>query len=509
MVDCNDTLEFKNTSNLINSNGFVYSPTIQIYQLDSLQANFDKVAVFTPFIDPFITAYSQTVFDQSLISFNNFLFAAAYTNTYLNLQTNYPFVNDRISTGVAITPIEFSVFMTDCGYNPVTIQDQQILFPTTVLSLYNSHINGKFSKSTMGAFCALAPTIFGAVAGFFTAVKTIAKKITDIINFIQNFSLAALVDQLKKKITDVIEKTIAKVKQIIENFTLKGLITQAQQFFHEKIMHKFKELKDQAMAFFDEFNLENFKNRIDGLISYATGLFKDPNLEEIQFLIYRFCSFITQVENIINGVKNPLQAFTNSYASATQLLQARSGLNTASVIAAGGSRFTNDEVYSTVTNGITSETAAGNAPPSLTGDIEGVTPWNEGKGDSRVTFAEGALRDGRESWDRVTGNVKVRLMKLQQKFGIQLRIISAYRSTEKQAALYAADLAANGGVKSGNVAPPGSSLHETGNALDIKFSGLNSQSGSQFIQMARSEGFGGAKNYGSFIHIDVGAVRTW
>lgn len=512
MAECIDTLEFKNTSSLNASqetSGFAYSPTIQTYQLDSLQANFAKIAVFIPFVDPFITSYSQAVFDQALISFNNFLLASVNTNTYLNVEVNYPFVNDRISTGVAITTLEFSIFMTDSGYNPITIQEQQTLFPRTVLSLYDSHINGKFSKSTMGAFCALAPVIFGAVAGFFTAVKSIANKITDIINAIQNFSLAGLLDQLKTKITSVIEKTIAKAKQVIQNFTLKGLISEAQQFFHNQIMYRFKELKDQAMSFFDPANLENFKKRIDGLISYATGLFKNPKIEEIQFLIYRFCSFITQVENIINGVKNPLEAFTNRYTSGSQILKARSDLNTLSAVAAGAKRFNNDEVYSTIGTGVFGETSFGNSAPPSTGDVEGVTPWNGGQGDSRVTFDGGALRDGPESWDRVTVDVKVKLMRLQQAFGTQLRIISAYRSTELQAKLYAADLADNGGSPSGNVAKPGGSMHESGQALDIKFSGLNSQSGAQFIQMARSIGFGGAKNYGSFIHIDVGAVRTW
>ena len=516
MADCNDTLEFKNTSNLINSNGFAYSPTIQIYQLDSLQATFDKSLVFIPSIDPFVATYGQDVFDQSLISFNNFLLAAAYTNTYLNLETNYPFVNDRISTGVAITPIEFSVFMTDTGYNPISIQDQQTLFPKTVLSLYNSHINGKFSKSTMGAFCALAPSIFGAVAGFFTAIKAFAKKITDIINFIQNFSLAALVDQLKKKITDVIEKAIAKVKQIIENFTLKGLISQANQFFHEKIMYKFKELKDQATAFFDELNMENFKNRIDGLISYAASLFKSPSFEEIQFLIYRFCSFITQVENIINGVQTPLQGFINSYMSASQLLQTKSSFNTAAVVAAGGSRFTNDVVYSTVATGVSAETAAGNtAPPSIE-EVEGATAWNDGKGDGRLTFPTqyGAYARGSESWTRISPEVRVLAMRLHQQFGRQLQLISGWRSTETQREIIQKAVddgkypSFEAAIDSGKYARPGNSQHEKGTALDITWSGFDDSSRAQFVSIAKSVGFTGIgwKVYKgqNFVHIDKG-----
>lgn len=531
MTECNDTLEFKNSNNLTTINpfpsistiqsgvaatdSFAYSPTIQIYQLDKLQSNFEKSIVFIPLTDTFITSYGQAVFDQSLISFNNFLLAAVNTNTYLNLEINYPLVYDRTSKGVAITALEFSAFMTDCGYNPISIQEQQTLFPKTVLSLYDSHINGKFTQSTMGAFCSLAPVIFGAVAGFFTVIKTLANKITDIINTIQNFSLATLIDQLKKKITDVIEKTIAKVKQIIENFTLKGLISQTQQFFHNQIMYRFKELKDQAMSFFEAFNLENFKKRIDGLISYATGLFKNPKLEEIQFLIYRFCSFISQVENIINGIKNPLEAFTNSYISGSQILKARSDLNTLSAVAAGAKRFNGDEVYSTVGAGVNGEITAGNSAPPSQEEVEGVTSWNNGDGDGRLTFSGGARSRGSESWTRITPEVRVLSMRLQQQFGRQLNLISGWRSTETQRQIiqeavdkgkYSSFEAA---IASGKYARPGNSQHEKGTALDITWSGFDSSSTAQFISIARSVGFTGIgwKLYAgqNFVHIDKGS----
>lgn len=510
MTVCNDSLEYTNLNNLKTTDGFAYSPTIQFYQLDKLQSDFAKNAVIVTDTNIYVQTYGQDAFNQSLIAFNNFL-SASNTNTFLNLSVNYPLVKYRIDRGVAITPIEFTDFMQDTGYNPISIGPQYTLNPKNVLSLYNSHINGKFSKSTMGSFCELAPSIFGAVAGFFTAVGAIANKITDIINSIQNFSLASLLDNLKNKIMSVIESAIEKVKNAIQNFTLQGLANDVQQFFQTQILYRFKEIKDQALSFFEKNNIENFKKRIEGLISYATSLFKNPTLEEIQFLIYRFCSFITQVEDIINAIKNPLSNFTNRYVSANRILESRSMLNTSSAVAAGAKRFTNDEVYSTVTGGVSLETAAGNPPPPLTGEIDGVTPWNDGKGDSRVTFSGGALADGSESWGRVTADVKIKLMRLQQKFGRQLTIISAWRSLEKQAALYAEDLRKNGGVPSGNVAK--NSLHCDGEALDIIFSGLNAETARQFIEMSRAEGFGGAKHYTSantpFIHIDVGAVRTW
>lgn len=509
MSVCNDSLETKNTGSLISTDGFAYSPTIQIYQLDKLTADFAKNSVIT-FEDPFIKAFGQDVYNQSLVSFNNFLYAAN-TNTFLDVKTNYPLVNTRIERGVAITPIEFTEFMSNTSYNPISIGTQQVSNPRTVLTQYNNYLNGRFSKSAMGTFCELAPAIFGAVSGFFTAVGAIANKITDIINSIQNFSLASLLDNLKTKIMSVIDSAIQNVKSLIQNFSLEGIANAAQQFFQTQILYRFKELKDAALSFFDKDNIENFKKRIEGLISYAASLFKNPSIEEIQFLIYRFCSFITQVEDIINSVRKPLDNFSNRYISAGRILESRSNYNTASAVSAGAKRFNNDEIYGAVSQGVSAETTAGNTPPPSSGDIDGVTPWNDGNGDSRVTFGKGPRGDGPESWSRVVVEAKVNLMRLQQKFGKKLTVNSGYRSTEKQARLFADAVQKYGSEAAARkkVAPPGSSKHEGGTALDITWSGFPSGK-SEFIQYARESGFKGfGITYSSFVHIDLGPERQW
>lgn len=509
MTVCNDTIESKNTRSLISTDGFAYSPTVQFYQLDKLTSDFEKNSIIT-FEDPFIKLFGQDTYNQSLVSFNNFL-SAAYVNTVLDVKTNYPLVNDRIERGVAITPIEFTEFMSNTSYNPISIGTQQVSNPRTVLFQYNNYLNGRFSKSAMGTFCELAPAIFGAVGGFFTAVGAIANKITDIINSIQNFSLASLLDNLKKKIISVVESTIQNVKSIVQNFSLQGIANAAQEFFQSQVLYRFKELKDAALSFFDKDNIENFKKRIEGLISYATSLFKNPNLEEIQFLIYRFCSFITQVEDIINSVKKPLDSFSNRYISAGKILEARSGYNTAAAVAAGAKRFNSTEISGVVSQGVSLETTAGNPPPPTTADIEGVTPWNDGNGDSRVTFGGGPRGDGPESWSRMVPEAKVNLMRLQQKFGKKLTVNSAYRSTEKQARLFAEAVQKYGSEAAARkkVAPPGSSKHEGGTALDITWAGFPNDK-SEFIQYARESGFKGfGVNYDSFVHIDLGPERQW
>ena len=534
MTVCNDSIESTNNRKLVSTNGFVYSPNIQFYQLDKLQADFQQVAAknsAATIINEFTDLYGLEIFNQSLISFNNFLLSTNINdniligsapgtpvNTSINLSQNYPLVKDRLNRGVAITPIEFADFMENVSYNPITIQSSILTKPKNVLSLYNDHINGRFSKSAMGTFCELAPSIFGAVAGFFTKIKTFANKITDIINKIQNFSLVALITSLKEKIMNVIENAINKVKKIIENFSIEGLISDANKFFHDKVLARFYVLKEKAMKFFEKDNIENFKKKIEGLISYATNIFKDPKIEEIQFLIQRFCSFITQVEDIINSIKNPLDEFNNRYVYAGKILGANSGVNTAAAVAAGAKRPTVGEIEAAITRGIDLETARGNQPPPSNEEYMNLPQWNDGNGDSRVGFQGGWTAPpapncgggmGSEGWrweSQIFLESKVYLMRVYKEFsrrtGVNRIIInSAYRSPTYNECLR------KKGVKAAK-----NSNHMQGIAFDVTWSGYPNNRDT-FIEVARSFGFKGIGAYNGnpgFVHIDRRATPyTW
>lgn len=81
-----------------------------------------------------------------------------------------------------------------------------------------------------------------------------------------------------------------------------------------------------------------------------------------------------------------------------------------------------------------------------------------------------------------------------------------YRSTEEQAALYAADLARHDGHPSGNVAKPGSSRHNFGDASDIWIEGVAPRDLANFA--ATLPNVGGVGLYASFVHVDARPVGS-
>jgi hypothetical protein len=407
----------------------------------------------------------------------------------------HPLLDERVNTGVVFTPVEIADFIREYGYTPITLSVSSSIVSIKLINEFEAFYTKNFTQSTIGSFCALVPSIFGAIGAFFTALDGIADLVNKLKNFALNFSLAGLLNQLKDNITKVLDKVIDKVKNIIENFSIADVISEVKTFIVEKIGGQFQKIKEAAMKFFDPENLKNFKNKIQAIIDYAVGVFKNPTLEDIQFLLYRFCQFVSQVENGINAIKNPLDTFVNSYKDTISILTSNSAANSARSVTAGGIRYdlpargtginTSREIY----------TAAGDIPPMGPEDFQAVTPWNEGKGDSRVTFnGRWVAALGRDGWEKVDIGVRAMLMKVQKDFGRPLFVNSGYRSPEYNAKL-------DGAAKN--------SYHMQGKALDISWSGLNNETKEEFIRLARTRGFRGIGRYNSFIHIDVGPERSW
>lgn len=459
-----------------------------------------------------IASYGKEAFDNSVIDINRFLHTLNKQDGASQLKLrdgtlvsvtpfdlkNYSALNDRIIQGTSITPVEVAEFMNQFLSSPFTVQNNLLSNQEGLLSQLNGYYNDSFTQSSMGSFCALAPSIFGAVAGFFGAVGALAGKINDLIGKIQDFSVAALIDQLKKKITQVVDQVIEKVKSIVENFSIANVMANVETFVNENIIGRALELKEKALSFFSEENLKKFKEKIEGLVGYALGVFKNPSLEEIQFLVYRFCSFIGNVENIINQIKAPLDNFQSSFNESFDAIRSNSGINTARAIQSGALRFDSQTRRTSIDEmqGRTRATGTSNPAPVETRDVEGVTSWNNGRGDSKIRFGPGLQSGsmGEEGWTRVDTRARVYLMRVQERFGRQLQVNSGYRSPAYNASI--------GGASR--------SKHMGGQALDISWNGMSIQTREEFINIAYEEGFLGIGRYGTrFVHIDLGPRRTW
>lgn len=477
------------TSNIIRPNGeFTLSSIdglISSYQSDITDSNFSN----TP-LNKAIRYYGNDNLYRGTAELNAFLKKPEVT-AILN---DYPELQNRVKTNVFITPLEYAEFIMQFLYTPSAFSAAMTFAYASTVKQLNDYYSGNFSTGIMGNFCAIAGGVFEAVGAFFNVIGSF--DLAGLLSKIKNLNAAVLIGLLKKKITDAIEKTIDRVKDIIEKFNPANIIGQVETFVNEKVIGRIAELKDAAMRFFTKENLDKLKAKISGLIDYAVGVFENPDIEEILFLIQRFCGFIGAIETSLNLLKKPLDDYSNNYRDALTVTSSRSLGNTARAVTGGAIRFDAETRRLQAINMRQIYTDAGNPPPISAADIEGVTPYNQGRGDSRVSFGPGLQpgKMGEEGWTRVAPEARIRLMKVQELFGRKLIVNSGYRSPAYNLRI--------GGARR--------SQHMSGNALDITWNGINIQSREEFIRIAIAQGFRGIGRYGTrFVHIDIGQRREW
>ena len=459
--------------------------------IDTLISDFQGVVVTIPEnvsnLSRLIETYGAESVYASIKNLNTMLI-----NPDVNsILVEYPVLTERLTTEIPITSIEYSEFVTEFLYTPATLDFEIVSNYSKIASELNEYFTYNFTSNSMSSFCSIAPSIFGAIDGFFDSLDNFK----DILGKIKNLNVVNLLKQLKDKIINVVDKVIDKVKKAIENFSISSIIGRVEIIVNENIISKVTEIKEEALRFFSEENIKKLKSKIEGLINYAISIFKEPSLEEIQYLIYRFCNFIAQIETSINSIRNPLDSFANNYYNTYNTLNRISNINTANAIAAGAIRYNQEQRKSEYIRMRDAETLIGNPRPIESSEIDGVTSWNNGKGDTRIGFqGRWVSLVGEEGWTRVSPKVRVLLMRVQSKFGRKLIVNSGYRPPEYNRSI--------GGASR--------SLHMSGLALDITWIGINIENREEFIRIAREEGFGGIGRYGTrFVHVDVGPQRNW
>lgn len=445
---------------------------------------------------------------------NNFvssIFETANKDTpeYKTFIEKYPSLVERVNKNPIITPVEVSEFINySIPINPnnlVTVFIDKKNEPF-ILQELDAYYTSSFTKSSMGVFCDMVPNIFAGIqefSNFFNNIKSISDKLDHIISSIGNFNAQEMLKQLGSKISNLIDK-LAKINldQISKLSVPNSVKIPSWSAASTPIYAKGDRLKSDAERFFGEDNIKSIKDYVNSLIAYAASIFKSPSIEEAQFLVYRFCSLMTDVENIFNGVSDPLRNFIENNNSVYDILRKSSNVNTVRAINAGANRYDLQDIDMNAAESERiyreqSKSYALNATPE---EYDNITKWNGGKGDSRIGFQGRWLSVlGEIGWSKVDIKVKILIMRVQKDLGKKLIVNSGYRSPA-----YNASLRSQGSAKN--------SQHMKGFALDMTWDGFRSSSTEtkrHFVDVCFKNGFRAYGGYPGFIHVDIGPRRHW
>lgn len=438
--------------------------------------------------------------------------ANAYVNALRDTldTTDYPDLDRRWSTG-AISDIEFADFINSYNYTPSgVINGQNIVLARNLDAYYKD----TFSESVLGGFCRRMPQIFGQIDAFFELLDEIGGAIKDALEFVNKIRsyegfaklgeqaiIRKLLKELKKKLTEAIDKIFQKVEDAIAQFDISGVIGDAQTFYRKGVSKPIMTAKEEMCAFFTKENKKKLKDKFKALIDYAISLFESPNLEAVQFFIARFCAFITNIEGLLNDIKNPLDDYTVRFQSIANRLNAISNVNTSTAIRAGAIRFSPSARKEAINRLEARAIDEGMKDYSPTGQIETVPePTAEEYGNlpkcgavfagNDSTFkVEGDSFDEKEGvgiygYIRIDLDVKVYLHRVQKDIGGTLTITEGWIS------------------KKYNEAQEGdeNNAHLSGLVVDIK---KDMADPAAFMESALKNGFKYATEADDFIHLDI------
>ena len=277
-------------------------------------------------------------------------------NAYLRDKdlTKYPDLNGRYIKG-AIGGIEYADFLDDFAYSTDGIGNDINNNSLDLLRKLDNYYKNSFSTSLLGGFCNQIQGVFGAIDAFFDIVDSIQCFISDALSFINNLeqSIAdfgekvaakGLVTVIKEQIEKVLTEIWKDVLSTIQQFgaEMENIFRDTEQFINDGVIKRAEKIQRDAEEILNEDNEKTLKQKINDLIDYAVSLFERPTLDEIQFLVLRFCSLISNVEALINEVKRPATTFSTKYQAVVKRLERVSASAEAAAIAAGGIRYTEE-----------------------------------------------------------------------------------------------------------------------------------------------------------------------
>lgn len=262
---------------------------------------------------------------------------------------NYPEAERRWSRG-NITTLEVADFLDAYNYTAQGIFDQNNYLK--LLREINNYYKDSFATSIMGGFCNTLKNIFAQIDAFYDLIGTVEGIINDalaILDKIRNFDgfpdeiaeqglITFLIKEIKKKITDTINQIITDIEDAIANFNVENIIgdyTQGSLASVKAIMTA----KEQMCALFTEDNKKTIRDRVNGFIDYAVSLFTSPSLEQIRYMVFRFCALATNIEALFKDIKRPLDEYGLRFQRIAKRMEAISNINTSSAIRAGAIRY--------------------------------------------------------------------------------------------------------------------------------------------------------------------------
>ena len=293
---------------------------------------------------------------------DSFYESVNYTNNEFLVNkdlTKYPTLQERLNQG-QITPIELADFLQLFNLTPSGIIAKATLGPDSLLFEFERYYANDIKFGTLGGICAMFESVFAKVDGFFNAIGVIQGFINDVFTFIakiksysnspedqaiaaaEAITVKALIEKIGQFIKDEVDQMLDAITEMINNFDIAAIIGNVNARIKLATIRTIMQQKDEACLLTSEENKQTIRDKINGLFNYAVGLYENPGVAEIQFLITRVCALISNVKALLLDFKSPMDQFEFKYKRIANRLKTISNITTSTAIRNGAIRFSED-----------------------------------------------------------------------------------------------------------------------------------------------------------------------
>lgn len=431
--------------------------------------------------------------------------------------SDYPALSDRLGHG-KITPLELADFITMFNHTPDGMVSKATRKTNAVLFELERYYAGDIKNGSLGGVCALFETVFAKVDGFFKFVGQVGalivsayallSKIKNPVDFLADLgvqaAVSALIDQIKQLIIEEMNKILEAVAAMLENFNFVRIIGDIKTRIDKATIRTIMQKKDEGCLLLSDENKDTIIRKVEGLFDYAVGLFDNPGIKEMQFLITRFCAFISNVKALLCDFKSPMDQFEFKYKRIANRLNTMSNLTSSTAIRNGAIRFSPEarrERINTIEqsweggDGQNYFTPTGEEPINIKeptiqeySDLPSCSQVKSGQ-DSRIKVSGDWVKDfGMEGWTGLDFDLRIYLLRLQARLGVTLDVTSGWVSQQYNA----------------RVGGDPDSSHMSGQAVDISRSTISAIVTEEDIaKLALLSGFRFVKVYDKHIHLDT------
>ena len=311
---------------------------------------------------------------------------------------------------------------------------------------FDFHLDLNIGKSLSDGTCGAFLDIITTISGIFSMIDSAKKTLSDIQSFLQDLDPQKLIDSLKSKLTlealqeaikKAIDKIVAKVRKKIDEALSK---IKAQLFnLPCASKHLIKSLGDKvrkAKEFFSKENIKKFKARVEEFIATQIGQFERVSFETLGLLMYKLCQFTELLHELLFGPSKDLLKAAEVIAVEVKVLKSVGNTSTLLAVKNGAIRkdfdqclIDKEKVTKKINDSAETDAVIDNKCPSKE-EIELLMDISDDGIGSIIKFADRVVEN--REWQKIDMSVWLKLIRLQKLAEDSTTVITVNQGFRKQ-----------------------------------------------------------------------------